>query len=474
MIIATEQLSPVERFLQQEQLEKARIATAAARAASRSGQMQFERYEDVRKMNNGILIGGAGTGKTTLIKECMESASDWGIVCATTGTASMNLGAKLGYPVSTINALLWCAHLQAFRRAYQSGALVKCLRGIRQRRKRLVVDEASMMLREIFDIVYLACKEVGLGLILVADFAQLAPVVTPRDAPTTPLPYWAFESKHWQQFIAGGKNLIRLTQNHRQKDGNSHFYEMLNSARRGDGMAVTTMYADSGCKRRWDIDENFPGITLTGTIDLRDRVNNLKYSMLSGRERTYEKTFYGMQWLEWQDIPSYTKLKVGTQVMVTRNLSEHGLLTQANGTMGTVELMAEDIVHVMTDNGLIVVGMHSVDDGVWVPELDYFGNPILDSKGRHKGEYTKPTAGVTYMPLTPAWALTTHKAQGLTITKPIQIAVGDFLFKYSHGLLYVALSRAQRADQITLAGHHNKNFSDRCYSDPKVLRFDKE
>jgi PIF1-like helicase len=99
--------------------------------------------------------------------------------------------------------------------------------------------ECSMLLAETFSYIYRACLEADMGLILVGDFLQLQPVVK-SDVINEHGAYLAFESKYWSEFTNGtsitdGSGIIRLSKNHRQKDGNEEFLKFLSLLRVGDG-----------------------------------------------------------------------------------------------------------------------------------------------------------------------------------------------------------------------------------------------
>src|SRR6266478_8755634 len=86
-----------------------------------------------------FVTGRAGTGKTTWAKKQIEGNVEWGMLCATTGVAAMNLDTV------TLNATLGYFDTDSLRDAYLNGRLVRRLHEIALSHRRLVIDEVSMM-----------------------------------------------------------------------------------------------------------------------------------------------------------------------------------------------------------------------------------------------------------------------------------------------------------------------------------------
>jgi hypothetical protein len=317
---------------------------------------QFERIDDIRRLKYGYVTGAAGRGKTTIIQEILKQDPFWGIVSATTGVAAMNLGAKLRRSVPTIFSLLKCANVAEFRRSFESGALEQKIRALKHKQyQRVVIDECSMLLAEIFSYIYRACKAVDIGLILVGDFAQLGPVVKFEHQESIPKPPWAFQSMYWPEFTDGksindGRGIIRLQKNYRQ--ASPEFNQLLDLLRVGDGAGASRLVQSTGCELKPSLDDNFSGVTLTVRNSFRDLINLSKFSELQGMTTEYKKTSYGEQRKEWLDIPRSIALKIGSHAMILRNQYSGGRLVQANGTVGTVLSMYPDYITMHTSTGL--------------------------------------------------------------------------------------------------------------------------
>ncbi len=129
------------------------------------------------------------------------------------------------------------------------------------------------------------------------------------------------------------------------------------------------------------------------------------------------------------DIPQKIILKIGAQVMLTKNLDlEEGLV---NGAVGT-------IVKFTT-----------------LPNLD-ISVSVLFKKGKveeivmigHQIEYTEDKVFIRWqIPLILSWAVTVHKIQGATIKNAIILSLREC----PEALAYVALSRPESIDQLYLS-----------------------
>jgi hypothetical protein len=102
------------------------------------------------------LTGEAGAGKTYQIRETIDKDPTFGKLTASTGAAARVLGAH----VQTFNAALRFFDLEALQKAYDYEILHRNMKDIKKIYDRIVIDEASMMQRPMFNIIYTACKEV--------------------------------------------------------------------------------------------------------------------------------------------------------------------------------------------------------------------------------------------------------------------------------------------------------------------------
>ena len=131
---------------------------------------------------------------------------------------------------------------------------------------------------------------------------------------------------------------------------------------------------------------------------------------------------------------------LGARVMLTDNIwVENGLV---NGTMGTVRDAVWNEGQDATKDMPMAI-MVEVDDydGPKFPGTNYI--PIFPVTRRF--EYKKRDCSRTNFPLCPAYAITVHKAQGLTLK---QVVLNLERKDHSPGLSYVAISRVKKLSSI--------------------------
>ena len=133
-------------------------------------------------------------------------------------------------------------------------------------------------------------------------------------------------------------------------------------------------------------------------------------------------------------LPNILNLSIGTRVMLIRNiLTDVGLVNGAMGSIVSFDLDSCDLpvhVNVRFDDPLIgrTFQKSTVHDTIQIC-------PIL-----HTFVYKGRSIVRKAFPLSPCWACTIHKVQGLSLDKAV-IDIGSGIFE--NGMAYVALSRVK-------------------------------
>jgi hypothetical protein len=423
------------------------------------------------------LAGAAGSGKTFATKEWAEREKGL-LLCATTGIAAINLGGE------TINSVLGYFDTSSLQEMYITGFLTAKLgklwkAGVR----RLILDEVSMLAGDQLSFLVKGIEEVNgrgyvldkkkddddspppqMGLTLVGDFLQLAPVKAP----------YAFEAPEWDRFTAPGQ-VVTLTDIRRQAD--AAFIAVLRAARLGRGDQVVEYFQARGAIQQ-ETDDRYEGPTILAKNESVDRYNALRMTQLRGAEVVFPSTRWGKQRSEWGrpdkppstwGIPEKLTLKIGALVMVLANRRDEARqLLYVNGDLGTLVDVSADGTEAWVElqRHKQQVAVTYVQRQVKLPcdsarrkELRGEGKEyLLDSKWEIAG-------AISYMPLRVAYASTVHKSQGLSLDK-VQVNVRDAFFK-TPGMLYVALSRARTAEGLRLVGSPAA-LIERCVSDPRL------
>jgi hypothetical protein len=170
-------------------------------------------------------------------------------------------------------------------------------------------------------------------------------------------------------------------------------------------------------------------------------INNEEYNRLKENEMEYKTAYSNKESKSYCDnigVPGILKLKIGAQVMVTRNVNSE--LKLANGTRGVVVNMFPDYVVIQTLHGC--------------REIRPF--ECINENDKH--------LVYSVIPLKLAWAVTIHKAQGVTLDC-CKIDIGESLFAY--GQAYTALSRVKNLNGLCIISITKSAFK----THPDVLEF---
>jgi ATP-dependent DNA helicase PIF1 len=395
-------------------------------------------YGDVAKRieqaKGGVfLTGRAGTGKTTFLKAFLDSTDLKAAIVAPSGIAALNAGGQTIHSLFKLPPAM--IQPQDVRRV-RDGRMLKAL-------DLLVIDEISMVRSDLMDAIDrsmrlhrgIAQPFGGVRVLCVGDSAQLPPVVSREDEPSLIAwfggPYFfdapAVKAMDW--------TAIELQQVFRQSE--TRFLDLLDRMRRGKPSMDDANLLDErvvGDPPPFDDEGGEGAIVLTTTNEAARRINDLEMTRLSGREATYGAKVEGQFDERIFPTDSDLMLRVGARVMLLRNDADKRWV---NGTLATVVDLGKTSVFVRI--GRATYEIEPVDWERYVYEADSEGVP-----------QRKPVGVFRQVPLRPAWALTVHKAQGLTFDA-VHIDFGRGAF--AHGQSYVALSRCRTLGGLTLSRH---------------------
>lgn len=363
-----------------------------------------------------FLTGKPGTGKTAFLNDyCIRQKENGKRIRL---TASTGMAASALVDAQTIHHMLgWNPR----KHSYDYKTCGKELNHI----DILVVDEVSMLNREILNHIYkcIMAQDNKPQIIFSGDFFQLPPVHCGQ---------YPFETDTWNLFQLYPCVLDEVV---RQTD--REFLEQLDKARCGDPTCIS--YFNNYTAREY-IDG---AIMLCTTNECADKYNASQYEKLKGKSYTYyargdvDKAQY-----ENTRVERVLELKEGMRVMAIRNDPDG---YYQNGSLGTIADLSRDWIGVIFDNGTY--------DKVTRVKFD------LDRK-KETGE----TVEIQQFPLRGGYAITVHKSQGQTFDA-ININADRF---WENGQLYVAVSRAKTIEGIHLM--HRLKYSDLHTSD-EVLNF---
>ena len=381
-----------------------------------------------------LITGRAGTGKTTLIRYLKNRpGGETQVVIAPTGVAALNAEAQtihsfLHFPFGVLDA-------RNLPPGKQFGALYR-------RMTRLVIDEISMVRADMIDAIDARLRDIrkdqrpfgGVQIVMVGDFLQLPPVVQTDDAMLLEqlgyrTPY-AF-SAHVLEALDVTK--VMLEQVYRQEERD--FVDLLNAVRLGQDVERTIATLNALCHRPHRA--GVVPLLLTGTRLAAERHNRRGLEAIAGLPSIFGASVEGKFDLSGERLPApeHLELKPGARVMATRNDPERRYI---NGSLGTVTRVEDEHVLVRFDS----TGLeHKIEPVTW--------SQIRQGWDETNRQVTAETIGsYKQIPLIHAWAITIHKAQGLTLDDVrIDLSTGAF----APGQAYVALSRVRSVAGLSLA-----------------------
>jgi len=378
-----------------------------------------------------LITGEAGTGKSTLIRYIRTcGAFPNTAVLAPTGIAAINVSGQTLHSFFRLPPRIIDERALVGQRANRLWKKVDII----------IVDEVSMVRPDILDGMDLILRKArrsqkpfgGAMLVFVGDFFQLPPVVGRQEAEIlqhmgyeTPFAYSAKVFKRYPP------RRITLTKVHRQKD--ERFRQLLSRLREGVDVDETLNVLNRSAAR--DHRDGVMPLVLTATNNAAAGYNNAALSKINHPEGVFEGTVTGSFNVKGDKlpVPDRLALKPGARVMALKNDPQRRWV---NGSIGTVKSVSTDVVAVSFDHSGRV---HDMVKSSW-ETLKYVWN---DSKEQVDVEVT---GAYTQMPLSLAWAVTIHKAQGLTLDDVrIDLERGAF----AAGQAYVALSRATSLDGLS-------------------------
>lgn len=395
-----------------------------------------------------FLTGKAGTGKTTFLHDIDAHCNKRHIVVAPTGVAAVNAGGVTIHSFFQLPFDPYLPDVPELVTEYQmperhkslSRTKLDIIRGL----ELLIIDEVSMVRADLMDAIDATLRRLrrssrpfgGVQLLMIGDVHQLAPVVTENERRymerVYPSPYF-FNSKALQRL---NYVTIELTTVYRQQDAT--FVNLLNNVRTGHLDQATLQALNTRVDTQARQQSSTHAIVLTTHNRQADAINQRHMEALDGECHTFDADIRGTFADSAMPVDEHLTIKVGERVMLTKNDSS-GAHRYYNGKLATVTgFVKEDNdvrVEVIDDDGDIIEVGQEVWESVRYRIDDTSGEIHQDVEGTF-----------SQYPLRPAWAVTIHKAQGLTFDRVIVDAADAFAF----GQVYVALSRCRSLEGLTL------------------------
>ncbi|MBC8320615.1 MAG: helix-turn-helix domain-containing protein [Bacteroidetes bacterium] len=390
---------------------------------------------------NIFLTGKAGTGKTTFLHNLKNVSHKRLVVVAPTGVAAINAA---GVTIHSFFQLPFgpqvpgaeSVSMQSKNRRFSKEKI-----NIIKSMDLLVIDEISMVRADLLDGIDSTLRRFrhrnlpfgGAQLLMIGDLQQLAPVVKEDE--------WSLLRDHYNTAFFFSSKALQKTQyvsvelHHVFRQSDERFIKLLNRVRDNkiDNEVIEALNA------RYDPDFNSDDagyIILTTHNAKAKQINESRLNRLPNKVHTLNAYITG-------DFPEHAYptdfkliLKKGAQVMFVKNDPNPEKLYY-NGKIGSITNISNEGVTVICvgDDEPIEVGKV-----VW-EKIVY----TLDDESKEIKESVEGT--FTQFPLKLAWAITIHKSQGLTFNN----AVIDAQASFTHGQVYVALSRCKTLEGLVLS-----------------------
>lgn len=377
---------------------------------------------------NLFVTGKAGTGKSTLIRHFLAHTDRNVVVVAPTGIAALNVDGHTIHRLFGFRPTTTLSDVTGGQ--YRPGRFSKTL----GRLQTLIIDEASMVRADVFDMIAGALQRFGpepgtpfggVQVVLVGDLYQLPPVVTEREqhyfATTYDTPYFFSANT----FRRADFPSVSLTTVFRQL-GDDRMTAILNEIREGVLLGHAQQHLDARVDADFVPPEDQFWLTLAPTNRLVTARNRQHLERLPGEELVHRASESGDLSLFDKPIENELRFKVGAQVMMLNNDQAERWV---NGSIGRVMGVGYD------RHGAVVEVEFPDGDTVEVAPFTWEATrPVVES-----GTLRREVVGTfTQLPFKLAWAITIHKSQGQTLDRLVVDLSGGM---FSTGQLYVALSR---------------------------------
>ena len=400
----------------------------------KDNKQQVLAYELIAKTNSSFfLTGRAGTGKTTFLRKVQKMVNKQFITLAPTGVAAILAG---GDTIHSFFGLPMDVCTPGTMGKMSEARILALIHA-----DTIIIDEVSMVRCDIIDAIDYTMRKVlrsmlpfgGKQVIFVGDMFQLPPVVARKEERELMQDlYHAEDCFFYKADAIKRMRLVKIEFQKVYRQDDADFLQILENVRLNKVMPEDLMHLN----HRVCLPSKEDGmvITLASRNCTADAINEKCLAEIDSDEYIYEGTVTGKFDEKRFPVDLTLKLKVGAQVMFTRNDQQK---RWANGTIGKVAKLSKDEIRVAIDGGETYV----VPNCSWE---SYSYEYDKDAKKLKK----EVTGTFTQYPLKLAWAITVHKSQGMTFDKMyLDLSRGMF----AAGQLYVALSRVKTLSGLFLS-----------------------
>ena len=399
-----------------------------------------------------FLTGKAGTGKTTLLREIIQTTHKNTVVVAPTGIAALNasgvtIHSMFQLPFGGFIPDTIAPHFSDFVKFETKSTLVRHFKmsglkkAVIRNMELLIIDEVSMLRADLLDAIDFTMQSIrknrmpfgGVQVVYIGDLLQLPPVVKDEEWSVLKRYYKGKFFFHSHVVQSNPPIYIELSKIFRQSD--DAFISILNNLRNNEITKKDIQKLNAYVQPQFDLKSNQGYITLTTHNAKADTINQQSLVDLKGKLLTYLPEIVGDFPDKIFPVDAQLELKLGAQVMFVKNDLSFNK-QYFNGKMGVIQSLSteEILVHFPEENTTIAVEKYE-----W-QNIRYTVNEMTK-------EIEEEVLGTfVHYPIKLAWAITVHKSQGLTFDK----AAIDVSQVFLPGQAYVALSRLRSLNGLVL------------------------
>ena len=407
----------------------------------------------INQTNKSIfLTGKAGTGKTTLLKEILQTTHKNTVVVAPTGIAALNAS---GVTIHSMFQLPFggfipeniTPHFSDFvkfetkstlgRHFKMSGLKKAVIRNM----ELLIIDEVSMLRADLLDAIDFMMQSIrkkktpfgGVQVLYIGDLLQLPPIINDHEWTVLKQYYKGKFFFNAHAILQNPPLYIELSKIFRQTDDT--FISILNNLRNNTITSEDVKNLNKYVQPNFDLKANKGYITLTTHNAKADAMNAQSLKDLDGKVKVYKPEIIGDFPDKIYPVDEKLELKIGAQIMFVKNDLSFDK-KYFNGKMGFIKSLSDEeiLVHFPEENKTIEVEKYE-----W-QNIRYKVDDLTK-------EISEEVLGTfVHYPIKLAWAITVHKSQGLTFDK----AALDVSRVFLPGQAYVALSRLRSLNGLIL------------------------
>lgn len=406
----------------------------------------------INDLNQGkavFLTGGAGVGKSFTTNNIIKHFENRGLSVAklgSTGIASTNINGQTLHSFLEIGIKKDIKELLQFDKNNQER--INKLNEKLKNTDLIVIDEISMVSDKQMVMINYRLKNANYQgkLMVVGDFNQLPPVSKNEKVG------YAFESKAWKDLKTQTHELTVI-----KRSDNKEFSQTLNRLRYGyiskeDNQMFLNMQNNK-------IDES-KATYIYSTNKAVQNHNKQKLDALKGKYESYETSFKSEHNLTdvqkdklLDETPLYKNLEIkkNVPILITANDKNLGV---ANGDRG--------VYLGLNENNQMIIKLDRTNKVINIDKKEFNAEIEQDDK--------LINATIKNYPIRPAYAITTHKSQGMSID---HLAI-DPNRQFEKNQFYVAVSRAKDPNKLKilpLDKKYKNNFQNVVKQDNKVLDF---